>query len=150
MNKKKVTTIKPFNLVDTEMVKISKYHGEDYFFEIGKNITNDITEAVALMLRIGVDENNPIWNTEINDVNTYEINPSKSLYWLSGGDDEWLSGMNYKYHWHECVNEFSEEFGSKIIDIINESKNLRDVRNKIIRRFNLPTLFEFALERGFV
>jgi hypothetical protein len=150
MNKKKVITLRPFNLVNTTDIKISKYNGEDYLFEIGKNVTQDITEAVVLMMRSGIDKDNTVWSTEIRDVNTYEISPRKSLYWLTGGDDEWMAGSNYKYPWHECVTDFTEEFGEEIIDIIKNAKTLLDVRNGIMERLNLPILFEFALESNLI
>ncbi len=88
------------------------------------------------------------WNTEIKDINTYEIDPRKSLYWLTGGDDEWMSkNNNYKYKWYECVNEFTDAFGEDVIDIVEKSKTLLDVRKQIMNRLNLPILFEFALEK---
>jgi hypothetical protein len=147
MRKKKVITLRPYNILDTEHIKISKCKGEDYFFEIGNNITQDIIEAVVLMMRDGIDDYNPSWNTEISDVSTYEIDPKKSLYWLTGGDDEWIYGKNYKYPWHECVNEFTENFGEEIIEIIESSNTLADVKFQIINKLNLPILFEFALQK---
>ncbi len=148
MRKKKVTTLSPHNLVNTNEIKISKHHGEDYFFEIGKNLTQDVIEGVILMMRENIEISNTSWNIEIKNINTYEIDPRKSLYWLTGGDDEWMSNSNnYKYKWHECVNEFTEKFGEDIIDIIETSKTLLDVRKQIMDRLNLPILFEFALDR---
>ena len=67
MRKKKVTTLRPPNLVNTREIKISKYQGEEYFFEIGNNITQDIIEGVVFMMRENVELTNISWNTEIKD-----------------------------------------------------------------------------------
>lgn len=88
MKKRKVDTkLKGSNnLYKNEFIDISK-EGDEYFFEIGNLLTNDIAEAVSIMIR-RIDGNSEIWNLEINDVEIEKITPEKSLYWLSGGNDE--------------------------------------------------------------
>jgi hypothetical protein len=56
-------------------------------FEIGKELTTDIGEAVSILIR-SCDSSNQIWNIEI-EISTENITPERSLFWLTGGDKEW-------------------------------------------------------------
>lgn len=146
--KKKKLLFRP-NVWESDIINISKDFN-NYYFEIGNEITNDISEGVAIMMRMKYKWNDDVWNVEIKDVDYYNIDPSKCLYWLSGGDDEWIDGENYNRLWYESQIEFQEEFGIIVISIIKKSKTLRDIRDEFIRCLNLSTLYNFAIERGIV
>lgn len=120
---------------------ISKQQNKEMLFEIKNHVTTDLAEAVSIMMRTK-EVDDFIWNTEVK---SSEIDPKKSLYWLTGGDIEWITLNNYKKPWHECEHIFVEEFGERIKSIISKSKTYLDIRNWFIKYLNLPTLYEFAL-----
>jgi len=126
-------------------VKITQEPNQDLFFEIKKEITTDLAEAVALMMNI---EDKNLWNLEIN--HNIQIDPEKCLYWLSGGNKEWIFLENYNRPWVDCYLDFQEEFGFIIIEIIKNSKTLGDIKKGLLKYLNLPTLYDFALCKGFV
>lgn len=147
MKKKKVAVMRPNNVWNSEMIKIGQdFNG--YYFEIGMELTNDLAEAVAILMRLKSKWNDEIWDLEISEIDYYNIEPSKCLYWLTGGDKEWGREENYKKYWHEVQLEFQEEFGVLIISILKKSKTLKDVRTGFLKYLNLATLYNFAIEKG--
>lgn len=149
MKKVKVQLINPNNVWDDNLIKIGDVEGE-YYFEIMGETTKDISEAIALLLRLKRNYNQEIWNLEVPKINLYNIEPYKCLYWMSGGDLEWINGHNYKKLWSECYLSFQEEFGETIINIIEKSKTLNDIKEGLLSKVNLPILYEFSLKKGFV
>lgn len=130
------------------IIKISR-EGNEWFFEIGKELTTDLAEAVAIMIR-ECDKNDKIWDVEIKDIITENISPEKSLYWLTGGHKEWKSLENYSKPWCDSYLDFQEEFGSSIINIIKKSKKLRDMRKYFIKNLNLTILYDFAISKKLI
>lgn len=126
-----------------EKIKINK-QGKTFIFEIGKEITSDIGEAVAIMMNTLGDEHK-IWNFEFEI--TEEITPEKSLYWLTGGDIEWKTLENYENPWSESYLYFQEEFGLSIVNILKKTKKLNDIKEGFKKNINLPTIYEFALSK---
>ena len=147
MKRKKVALMRTFDFWSDNFIKIDK-EGEQYYFEIGSDITTDIAEAVAIMMRSKSRYNNKVWDLEIKDVDYYNICPEKSLYWLTGGDIEWKLMNNYKKTWMESASLYQEKFGTRIISILRCSKTLKDVRINFTKYLNLPTLYEFSLENN--
>ena len=133
----------------TDKTRKISIEGNKWFFEIGKELTTDIAEAVSLLVR-ECDNNDQIWEVEIKDINTEDITPEKSLYWLSGGYKEWKSLENYNRPWCDCYLDFQEEFGFAILNSVNRSKTLGDVREYFIENLNLPVLYDFALSKDLV
>lgn len=117
---------------------------DKHYFEIGESVTTDIAEAVAIMMRLGII-NKEAWNTPINKDDLYNTKPENALYWMTGGDEEWMIENNYTKNWHECYLLFQEEFGLTIIEILEKSETLNDVRKGFIKHLNLDILYEFAL-----
>lgn len=136
------------NIYSNNQVNISK-ENEEYFFEIHSEMTNDVAEAVSIMMS-KVDWNSSIWELEIKDIVTENISPAKSLYWLTGGTQEWTNLEHYKKPWSEYYLDFQEEFGMLIINIIKKSKKLKDVRNNFVKYFSLPTLYDFAISKNMI
>jgi hypothetical protein len=149
MKKKKINLMSGGkNIWSNNQVNINKEESE-YFFEIGTELTNDVAEAVAIMMR-KVDWNSPVWDLEINDVVSENIGPEKSLYWLTGGKNEWINLEHYKKPWSEYYLDFQEEFGIIIVSIIKKSKNLKEIRDKFNKYLNLPILYDFALSKNMI
>jgi hypothetical protein len=134
-------------LTESRSIRISEEVNGQMFFEIGSEITTDISEAVAIMMRFDVDDF--IWDKKIS-FSFDEVDPKKAIYWLSGGDNEWLTLKNYKKSWSECLFEYQVEFGIIVISILNRSKTLRDVRDGYMKYLNLPILYEFALSQEYI
>lgn len=149
MKRKKVEVMRNFNFWTDNFVKIDK-EGDQYYFEIGSDITTDLAEAVAIMMNYKNKESDKFWELQIKDINYYDIKPEQALYWLSGGDYEWKVMNNYKKIWSEVSLDFQEEFGLRIISILKKSKTMRDIRDGFLKYLNLPILYEFALENEIV
>lgn len=122
---------------------------DDWYFEIGREVTNDLVEAVTILMKTkGITED--IWNIEIKSVNLGEISPSRSLFYLTGGEEEWCVMANYNKTWSECHLDFQEEFGFMVIRILKRSKKLSDIRDGLKKYLNLPILYDFALSKNIV
>lgn len=130
-----------------KLVTITKEKNQELFFEIKDNVTTDLAEAVSIMMKLDVKEQD-VWNIEIQSIK--DINPEKALYWLSGGDVEWLTMEHYSTSWINCYSDFCEKYSKTIIEIVESSKSLGDIKDKFNRYLNLPTLYNFALSKGFV
>ena len=148
MKRKKVEVMRNFNFWTDNYVKIDK-EGDQYYFEIGTEITTDLAEAVAIMMNYKNKESDKFWDLQLKDINYYDIKPEQALYWLSGGDYEWKVMNNYKKAWSEISLDFQEEFGLRIISILKKSKTMRDIRDGFLKYLNLPILYEFALEKNY-
>ena len=136
------------SVFDDGILKISK-EGSNYYFEIGGEVTFDVAEAVAIMMRV-IDWSSPVWTIGLSDIDTSKMSPERALYWLSGGNTEWRSLDNYDRPWCECYLDFQEEFGSLVYNIITNSSNMKDIRNAYVDKLGLPVLYEFALSKNFV
>ncbi len=149
MKRRKIESLES-NIYNENLIKIDIEESGEYYFEIKSEITNDLAEAVAIMMRMKDRWNDKIWNTKIPNIDIYEIDPGKSLYWLSGGHDEWKKLEHYKKSWYESYNEFGEEFGTLVISIIKKSKTLKDIRNGFIKHLNMEKIYDFAIEKDLV
>lgn len=148
MRKRKVEVLRPNNIWDSESIKISN-ESNKYFFEILGEVTTDLGEAVSILMK-KIKWNDKIWTLKINELDLYNIEPSKCLYWLSGGDEEWMKMENYKKCWADCYMEYQEEFGIIVISILKRSKTLKDVRDGFLKHLNLPILYNFAIEKEII
>jgi len=151
MKKKRVITkVKEISdvIYSSSRIRISKELNGELFFEIENEVTADLSEAIAIAIQKDIKDET-FWKTSFNiDINN--ISPDKALYWLSGGDVEWLSKNHYNINWSEVYLTYQEEFGLTIIDIILKAKNFEDIRKKFIQKLNLPILYEFALEKNII
>ena len=148
--KKRKVGLKPIgtNIYNKGIVSVSKEEKE-YFFEIGKELTSDVAEAVAILMR-NIDFNEAIWDLEINDIIYENITPEKSLFWLTGGYTEWRTLENYNKPWCDFYLDFQEEFGYLILNIVKKSKTLKDIRDNFLKYLNLPILYDFALSKNMI
>jgi len=146
--KRKRTLLKEIGtkiIYDDNTIIISR-EGNEWFFEIGREMTTDLGEAVSLLLR-NCDASDEVWKTDIKEMNIDNISPEKSLYWLTGGEREWKTLENYNRPWCDCYLDFQEEFGLLVVSIIKRSKTLEDMRKHFIEYLNLPVLYDFALSK---
>ena len=146
--RKKKTLLKEIGtkiIYDDNTIIISR-EGNEWFFEIGREMTTDLGEAVSLLLR-NCDASDEVWKTDIKEMNIDNISPEKSLYWLTGGEREWKTLEHYNRPWCDCYLDFQEEFGLLVVSIIKRSKTLEDMRKHFIEYLNLPVLYDFALSK---
>lgn len=133
------------NGLDVEVIRDLK---GNLYFRVGKELSSDMAEAVALLMRHKKSKNEKeLWAIEVKD-SGYNTYPEKALYWLSGGDTEWHLRENYKKTWGESYGLFQEQYGVIICDIIKESKTLGEIRTKFQKQLNILNLYEFALDKG--
>jgi hypothetical protein len=115
---------------------------EKIIYQINDFFTTDIAEAVSILM-FKVHEDDEVWQTKVTQINN--IQPSKCLYWLTGGDIEWNRLNNFNERWSDCYKIFESEFGEIIIDIVNNSNTLGDIKRGLKERVNLLTIYEFSL-----
>lgn len=151
MGKKKFTKTNEIDsLLRNNSVRISEGVNNCLFFEIDDICTTDICEGVSLMMRSGVTDPK-IWNRDITkNLDTDSVDPRHSLYWLSGGDDEWCNRKYYLRPWNECDLLFQEEFGVMVLIILKKSKTLGDIRSGFLKFLNLPVFYEFCLSKNLI
>ncbi len=147
MRKKKVALKRAHDVYNDSIVKISREQNE-YFFEIGKEITTDVGEAVSMLMRQKDMWDSSFWDLEIKNISYHEISPEKALFWLTGGYAEWRTLEHYNKPWCDSYLEFQEEFGILIVNIIKRSKKLKDIRDNFIKYLSLPVLYDFAINKN--
>ena len=114
--KRKKTLIKNelSNLVFCDSkIKISKDQNS-WLFEIGRETTLDLAEAVAIM-SLTISNKHLVWDLVIDQIETESIVPEKSLFWLTGGREEWVLLDHFTKNWSDCYLDFQEEFGFLVI-----------------------------------
>ena len=138
------------DVYNSTIVRITKEE-DIYFFEIGNELTSDVAEAVALLMR-KVDWNDEIWNLDLEGINlnAESITPEKALFWLTGGYSEWRTLENYNRPWCDCYLDFQEEFGMLIFNIAKRNKKLKDIRNNYYKYLSLPILYDFAISKKMI
>ena len=57
-------------IFNQRIISVTK-EGDEYFFEIGSEMTTDIAEAISILMRT-VDWNDPIWKTEVDKNMIYD------------------------------------------------------------------------------
>ncbi|MFM2392482.1 MAG: hypothetical protein RLZZ546_459 [Bacteroidota bacterium] len=114
-----------------------------YTFDIGTSLyTMDVLEAISYLIKNKEFENEKFWNLNLKDNMVHYIVPTNSLYWLSGGDDFW---NEWSFKWVDNYEVYEKRFQMKLYDIFQDSVTLKDVKDKLIKQFNLDVFYEFAL-----
>jgi len=136
-----------------EKINIEREGYKTYFEVIdstGILHTYDVGEGVAAMMMCEYNINDNIWNTKLTEKDKKEVSAAKALYWLTGGNNEWIETSNYKVDWHEASIIFKKKFGGKITRIIRKADTLEDIRIKFKQNFNLSLIYEFALDNNII
>ena len=112
-------------------------------------LTFDAAEAVAAMMRIPkMVLDKEIWKIKLNQKDK-DIQPLKAFYWMTGGNDEWVSMDNYCFNWQKASAFFEEKLGMQLLRGVKKCDTLGDIKKLLERRFNLGRLYELALAEGF-
>lgn len=116
-----------------------------YGFDIhNKLYTNDVLEAVSILTHLST--NDEFWNYEINDKMLYFINPTNSIYWLSGGNEFW---ENWNYNWSDNIELYTKKFSKNILNF-GDVNTLNDIKLYIQKNYNLDVFYEFALKNNII
>lgn len=136
-------------LYDEPGILIYEEYDGRYGFEIHNKIfTNDITEAVSYLLKFDRYDNESFWDLPINKLSLIQIDPIKSIYWLSGGDDFWSSNK-WDLDWVSHSKYLEEAFKTEIISSVI-GNDLKDVKNNITEKLNLNCFYEYFLEKKMI
>jgi hypothetical protein len=144
-----------FNIKKHQRDKINiEREGYKTYFEVidstGILHTYDVAEGVAAMMMCEHQIEDEIWKITITEKDKKEISAAKALYWLTGGNNEWVEISNYKVNWHEASVIFKKKFGGKITRIVRKAKTLADIKAKFEENFNLTELYEFAIKNNMI
>lgn len=136
-------------------IKIWEEFNGKLFFEsenpilCGTFMSNDYAESVAALMRLPkVFNDSKLWNIKIT--NKYDISTKNVLYWLTGGNSEWMDKKHYKYDWDEVELIFNHHFEETILDIISRSNTLGDMKRGFMKHLNLPIIYEFSLNNDLI
>jgi hypothetical protein len=129
-----------------------KLHVDCNRAEIGYDLhTSDILEATAaLMHSKALWSNKDLWSIRVSENDLYESDPVNALYWLSGGDSEWVDGFRYKHKWSEVVDVYANKFEEDLFGYVSNCSSLGDIRSIYCSEFKLRYFYEFALANDFI
>ena len=112
--------------------------------------TTDYLTATAMAMRVNnLESDRKFWNIKL--INKYEnINLEKTLYWLSGGKNEWNINKVYKHKWEDVKDIFLYKYSDKLLEIIKKSRTLGDLKRGFKRFLNLQEIYEFSLTNNLI
>ena len=142
----------PIYLSDCKRLMIYKNYNNTYHFSFvfdnKKIITNDILEAVAILMKLDNFKNDKIlWELDIIGFkNDLDIKYSDVLYWILGGE----VGMSiYKYKWFYMSDFFVKKYKRTLTAILKNSKNLYDVRKSLLKKIPMQSVYDFSIKKDF-
>lgn len=120
--------------------------GGNYFFEIKTEITNDISEAVVIMMNDRCFNEHEIWKTNIpHSIKSQDIRIDKTIYWLTGGDRAWINkNALYNIKWSDISIEYENILRQEIEHIFNSSKTFGDLRDNYKKSFPTIRILDIA------
>ena len=155
MKKNKLTIIESDPIFFKSKIQIFK-ESDLYYFEcnnikLSNFITNDYMEAVAALMKLKdtFDFDN-LWEIPISNKMRDNININRSLYWITGGDREWVCNKTYNKTWAEYYEIFVDKYSKRLEKIIDKCETLGEVREEILKYMSLPMVYEFALSKNMV
>lgn len=133
-------------LWQSDRVGIYEFAGGGYMYEVDGEVTIDPAEAVAMMMHLRVD--GP-WHLEVGGSRVDSV-PERCLYWLSGGDTEWVLLEHYRLPWPACYPDFCERWGAQVAAVAESSRTLGDIREGFRSRLGLVLLYDWCVSAGLV
>ena len=147
--------VKNGTLLEYNKIKVSKEINNTLYFECNDEalmenfVSFDVIESVAAFMKVDdIQKDDTFWDIKFNK--QWNSSPEKALYWLTGGNKEWIEGNNYKYSWGEVYHIFLYKYSDIIYDIIDKANTLGDIRKGFNKRLSIQKLYEFALDNGLV
>ena len=134
-------------LQNSDRIKVVKEKNNQLFFEIENELTSDLSEAIAMIIMLDIHDDH-FWGIPYKY--NQDVTIEKTLYWLSGGDNEWISKHNYSVSWSEIYHLYLENFEHIVINILKSAKTFGDIKKGFIKNLNLPVFYEFALDNDLI
>ena len=114
-----------------------------YIFDIETTLyTKDVLEAVSYLIKNKNYNNEKFWNLELKDNMIDYVISTNSLHWLSGGDIFWNS---WSLKWSDYHETYEKKFQNKLLDVLQDSSTLKELKQNLMKHFNLDLFYEFAL-----
>jgi hypothetical protein len=111
--------------------------------------TLDPVEAVAALLRWPAVENVArLWDIPLAEAHVTHFDAAAAVYWLSGGDREWLHGSHYTVKWRAVRDELEQAYAPRLARALADCYTLGDVRAALLAEFSLLDFYERMLSRG--
>jgi hypothetical protein len=112
-------------------------------------VSVDVLEITTALMKIKeYREDKSIWNIKIK--NKWNTSAEKALYWLSGGDKEWLINKNYIFSWSEVYHIFLNEYGEVVNNILEKSQTLGELKNNFEKYISLQKIYEFSIDNNLI
>lgn len=128
-------------------VNIDIYSNGLLFIKIKSEITNDLVEAITIMMKDKCFDGHEIWNTKIpKHISCDNIDVEKCIYWLTGGNKAWdiKNGM-YNTKWIDIASDYEYIIGSEIKVLFKKSKTFGDLRDRLTRKFPMIRIMDLAV-----
>lgn len=149
MKERKIGTL--FQAEIDKVIWIFERIDNKLYLHIGSDKTiDDVFEIVLLSLKMDyLKKEDEFWNIKITDVDKETSKPINLIYHLTGGDRVWKYNKFeiWTEEWAEMSKVFSECFDEKILKILYNCKNLKDLKNKILKSsISSEDFYEFGLK----
>lgn len=92
-------------------------------------------------------DNEDVWNLHLSKEDKLMARPESLLRNL-GGNKNW--DQYWELPWSQAASQLVEKFGSKIIDNVQRSKTLWDIKIKIESSFGSEDIVEWGLKKGLI
>ena len=137
-------------LFESDLIKVSKEANKILYFESNQWQLNtyDVIEGVAALIKMNVPYEDKVWDIQVKE--KWNSSADKALYWLSGGDKEWLDGKRYKYQWKDVFHIFTHKYSDIIYDVLEKAETLKDIRDGFNKHLPMTKLYEFSLNNGLI
>lgn len=135
-------------LYDDMSLYVAK-EGEKLYFHFKRKPyyteTYNILEAVSILIQNSQWQNLPIWDIELSELDR-EVNfKNACLYWLCN-IEQVENEFNMDIDWNKCCEKITIQNKERLIDIIQNSKTLDDVRKQIYCHLNFDYLYSQLLK----
>jgi hypothetical protein len=137
-------------LFESDLIKVSKEANKILYFESNQWQLNtyDVIEGVAALIKMNAPYEDKIWDIQVKE--KWNSSADKALYWLTGGDKEWLDGKRYKYQWKDVCHIFTHKYSDIIYDVLEKAETLKDIRDGFNKHLPMVKLYEFSLNNGLI
>jgi len=107
---------------------------------------NEVFEILVWGITNKIDDTN-FWNIKLTSTDKQNAMPINIIYWMTGGNKIWKShNWIWVSDWSKLSIVFLEHFDIKIKKILQNSKTLGELRNKIIKQLAIEDFYELGLK----
>jgi hypothetical protein len=145
-NVKKVVEAEIENVIyKSENISLCRVNNIIHLFGYQDLTINEVFEIFVWGIKNRMDDAE-FWNVKLTTADKQNARSINIIYWLTGGDKIWKShNWIWRKEWNEMSLIFLEHFDEKIIKIVQSSKTMGDLRNKIQNRLSSEDFYEFGL-----